>query len=297
MTRPEITLHEMQVVEVLGTGRFGRVNRIAWVDQVGNTEFFALKILERSRFSSPSDGRRIANERVMLAALSHTFILKLVNTYKTPSRLFLLTGYAAGHSLMKRIRRHGIEDPAAPVFYAANLILALKYMHAQGIVHRDIKPGNCVLDERGYIKICDFAFARPLSRGERTLTLAGSYAYLSPEQARGDPYDFSVDLWSLGVTVYEMVYGVTPFEATSSDKAVFKKVTMENILRKELTFLDSRKSLPMAGKLLIKGLLSRDPKLRPGCDMQYEDLMNRQWFTGMEWKLLEQRLLTAPWTP
>lgn len=106
----------------------------------------------------------------------------------------------------------GLEDIRLPRFYAANIILALKYMHERQLVHRDIKPGNLLVDTHHRLKVCDYGFARVLPHGERTHSIAGTLPYNSPEQFLGEGYDHSVDLWALGVTVYEMLFGALPFD-------------------------------------------------------------------------------------
>jgi len=181
-------------------------------------------------------------------------------------------------------------------FYAANLVLALEHLHSKGIMHRDIKPSNLLIDSQGYLKVCDYGFARWLGVGGKTRSIAGTYNYLTPEQALDLDYDHTVDLWCLGVTVYNMVYGLTPFEAPEGTQD-WQRVTLDNIQNKKLRFLDNRKQLPMPGKIFVKSLLMRHPEDRFGKDLDYSLIRGHAWFHDIDFGALERRQATAPWLP
>jgi serine/threonine protein kinase len=283
---------------------------------------FALKILERERFenkvvaSGRSEEYYIFNEREIMIEVDSPFHVKLINTYKSAKNLYMLMEYAPGRSLKDQVdRQHGLSDEFLAVesgdvswrgagprpmsrvkFYAANLVLALKHLHARQIVHRDIKPSNVLIDEQGYLKVCDYGFARWLPVGGRTASIAGTYNYLTPEQCLDRDYDHSVDLWCLGITVFNMTYGCTPFEAVEGTLD-WQRVTMDNIQHKPIRFLDNRKELPLAGKLLIKSLLQREEAERFGKDLNYDAICSHAWFADVDWDGIERRTVAAPWLP
>uniref|UniRef100_A0A7S2SQ74 Protein kinase domain-containing protein n=1 Tax=Rhizochromulina marina TaxID=1034831 RepID=A0A7S2SQ74_9STRA len=292
--RPEVRLSELRTVDKLGEGQFGRVLRVAWkpVEASPAQELFAMKIMERERFKSKRHEAVVLRERHLMEQINHSFHTTLVNTYKTPTRLFLLMELATGKDLAKRITDEGLQDPRAVRFFSANVLLAIRHIHQHHIVHRDIKPSNLLVDRSGYLKVCDYGFAKELSLGEKAKTMAGTYAYLSPEQCRREEYDHSVDIWSLGITIYEMMYGVTPFEADGDDES-FALHTMENIQFKELAFSE-RVPFSLSAKLFVKGILQRRKHERLGGGLDYAEIMDHPWLSQMDWEAMEARRLTPP---
>ena len=333
-SRPDIRLADLTAVDFLGEGHFGQVKCVAWEPRAEGSEakvrrgLFALKILERERFenkvvaSGRSEEYYIFNEREIMIELDSPFHIKLINTYKSAKNLYILMEYAPGRNLKDQVdRNQGLQDdfladgkgsPGSGAgsgstsrsmrgmsrvkFYAANLVLALSHLHAKQIMHRDIKPSNLLIDEQGYLKVCDYGFARWMPIGGRTRSIAGTYNYLTPEQAVDAEYGHDVDLWCLGITVYNMTYGVTPFEAPEG-ATDWQRVTIDNILNKKLRFLDNRKELPMAGKLFIRSLLMRKPEERFGYDLDYSTVTKHAWFSDVDFDAIERRQMKAPWLP
>lgn len=309
-SRPEIRLGELVAVDFLGEGHFGQVKCVAWKPNKGSETkgYFALKILERDRFenkmvaSGRSEEYYIFNEREIMIEVNSPFHIKLINTYKSSKNLYILMEYAPGRNLKDQIERgKGITDSSHQgamtrvKFYAANLVLAMEHLHRKQITHRDLKPGNILIDNQGYIKVCDYGFSRWLPIGGKTRSIAGTFNYLTPEQCLDAEYDHSVDIWCIGITVYNMTYGSTPFEAPEGSKD-WQKITMNNIQHKPLTFIESKRDLPMPGKLFVKSILSRDSN-RFGHDLDYTTIKNHVWFNGVDFDALEKRQLKAPWIP
>mmetsp|Transcript_49837 Transcript_49837/g.63843 ORF Transcript_49837/g.63843 Transcript_49837/m.63843 type:complete len:373 (-) Transcript_49837:72-1190(-) len=309
-SRPDIRLGELVAVDFLGKGHFGEVKCVAWRPNKGpeTKGLYALKILERDRFenkmvaSGRSEEYYIFNEREIMIEVNSSFHIKLINTYKSSKNLYILMEYAPGRNLKDQIERgKGLTDSSQQgalnrvKFYAANLVLAMQHLHRRQITHRDLKPGNILIDNQGYLKVCDYGFSRWLPIGGKTRSIAGTYNYLTPEQCLDDDYDHNVDIWCLGITVYNMSYGVTPFEAPEG-AADWQKITMNNIQNKPLSFIESTRDLPMPGKLFVKSILSREPK-RFGYDLNYEAIKTHVWFNGVDFDALENRSLKSPWIP
>uniref|UniRef100_A0A7S2WTG7 Protein kinase domain-containing protein n=1 Tax=Rhizochromulina marina TaxID=1034831 RepID=A0A7S2WTG7_9STRA len=302
LRRPDIALSELEVLDELGCGQFGRVLRVTWpgpdtgtglgsaLSSVDTPEY-ALKIIDRKRFKHQKHERMVLAEKEIMERLDYPFHIRLINTYKTPTRLFILTELAPGRDLSKRLSSEGLPDAHTCRFYVANVMLALRHLHENDIIHRDIKPSNLLIGSNGYLKVCDFGFSKVMPRGARTSTFLGTYAYLSPELCRGDPYDHSVDIWASGVLLYEMAYGGTPFEpeprhTTNSGNQSLR--ILRAIQTKELVFPE-RKAFPLPGKLLVKGLLKRDIHRRLGTDLNYDVIMSHAFFTPLDWNALEQQ--------
>ena len=170
-------------------------------------------------------------------------------------------------------------------------------MHDRGIVHRDVKPGNLLIGRDGYVKLCDYGLSKFLRKGETTSTFLGTLAYIPPELVNGDLYDHSTDLWSLGISLYEMCYGSTPFEpcdVVSSEE--WAKLTKRNIVRANLRLSAGGVGLP--ARLFLKSLLARDKRGRLGCagnsGIDYRAVMGHPVFAKLDWSALERRELKAP---
>lgn len=150
-------------------------------------------------------------------------------------------------------------------FYAASIILALESLHSRDVVFRDLKPENVMLDAQGYLKLIDFGIAKKVE--ERTFTLLGTPHYIAPEVIAGQGYATEVDLWSLGIMVYEFMYGVLPFGNDLENPVDVLNDVMTNPLRIPSGLKDEE------ARMLIKGLLDRKPTRRLGCRLRgYEEL-------------------------
>jgi protein kinase X len=157
------------------------------------------------------------------------------------------------NTLLRRCNRF---EPDTAVFYAAQIVLALEHLHSQGIVYRDIKPENILIDERGYLKLIDMGLAKVIS--ERTATICGTPQYLAPEVFGDSGYDYSVDWWSFGVLLYEMLCGFLPIN-DNDQMALFGKIQSPDHKIQYPSGIDK------GAKSLIKHLLVRDPRNRYGC--------------------------------
>eukprot|EP00613_Pedinella_sp_CCMP2098_P070619 CAMPEP_0171927148 /NCGR_PEP_ID=MMETSP0993-20121228/25525_1 /TAXON_ID=483369 /ORGANISM="non described non described, Strain CCMP2098" /LENGTH=544 /DNA_ID=CAMNT_0012566127 /DNA_START=41 /DNA_END=1675 /DNA_ORIENTATION=+ len=266
-------------------------------------EKFALKICLRGKLDVHS--RRVFNEKDIMVALGdNQWHTRLVNAFKSDTNLYMLLEYAPLLSLDQHIdwgqglRRGGQQ---AVVFYAACVLSALEYMHNLGIAHRDIKPGNMLLASDGYVKLCDYGLSKFLKRGDTTTTMLGTLAYIPPEQVNGEPYGHATDMWSLGISCYEMCYGATPFEPGGIvSNAEWVEQTKKCIRRAQLRLPVQGASLPM--RLFLKVLLARQPAERLGCSsdkglsrgVDYDKIRSHPVFTKFDWHALAERRALAP---
>jgi len=184
----------------------------------------AIKILSRDLSSDPEELARFEKEAIAAARLDHPNIVTIHDVDEENGRLFIVMEYVEGEDLDLHLRRRG----ALPVRRAAQIALevarALEHAHAAGVVHRDIKPGNILLGKQGKIKITDFGLAQDVGQREKNEdgSVLGTPFYVSPEQAQGLPADGRSDIYSLGVTLYQMLMGRRPFEGRSPDSVIRK---------------------------------------------------------------------------
>jgi len=221
---------------------------------------FALKILHKSRIVALRQERNIMSEKKVLVALKHPFAIRLFDTYRDKNCLYMLLELVQGGELFSRMQsgHDGMVAEAEALFYSACVTDVLDHLHRKHIIYRDLKPENMLIDTKGYLKICDFGFAKVTRR--RTHTMCGTPEYLAPELVLSEGHSSGVDWWALGVLLFEMMAGYSPFnDGDDGDQAIICK----NILRGRVDF--PRGFGSQEAEDLIKKLLTRDPFRRLGC--------------------------------
>ena len=204
---------DYEILEELGRGGMGRVYRVR---NVISDRVEAMKVLLPDLVSRADLESRFLREIKTLAALEHPNIATLRTAMKDGDQLVMIMEFVDGESLSQRLKR-GPLPVAEALTYVDHVLDALSYAHARHVIHRDIKPANMMLSSDGLVKLTDFGIAR--SRNDVTLTAAGtttgSLPYMSPEQVNAEPTDARSDLYSVGISLYEMVTGQRPFQADS----------------------------------------------------------------------------------
>lgn len=283
-TSGKYTIDDFNILRTLGTGSFGRVHLVR---SVHNGRFYALKVLKKQTVVRLKQVEHTNDERRMLSVSVHAFIVRLWGTFQDSEHLFMIMDYVEGGELFSLLRRsQRFPNPVAK-FYAAEVCLALDYLHSLDIIYRDLKPENLLLDRNGHIKVTDFGFAKYVP--DVTYTLCGTPDYIAPEVISAKPYNKSVDWWSFGILIYEMLSGHTPFYDSSTMK------TYENILNAPLKF--PKYFTPDAQDLLSR-LITRDLTERLG-NLQNgtEDIKNHAWFSEVIWDKLLDRCIETPYEP
>ena len=198
----------------------------------------------------------------------------------------------SGGELFWHLQREGKFSESRAKFYIAELVLALDHLHNHDdIVYRDLKPENILLDAKGHIALCDFGLSKAnLSANSTTNTFCGTTEYLAPEVLLDDAgYTKLVDFWSLGVLVFEMCCGWSPFYAEDTQQMY------KNIAFGKVRF--PKDTLSTEAKNFVKGLLNRNPKHRLGAEGDARELMQHPFFAGVEWDALLQKQIPPPFKP
>ncbi|GBG32249.1 Protein kinase, putative [Hondaea fermentalgiana] len=281
-------LFELQAVKTLGTGTFGRVQMVR---HISTTKTFALKVQSKAQITRYRLQQNILNEKLILSGLRHPFIITLHQTFQDRDCLYMLLELVQGGELFSFLQNYGANlQPLHHKFYMACVVAAFAYLHPRDILYRDLKPENILIDTDGYLKLVDFGFAK--HERNRAFTTCGTPDYFSPELVIGRGYGKGNDHWGIGILMYEVIAGYTPFSSPDDNQAEVCK----RIVRQTLSFPEDCHDTE--AKHLISGLLKKDPLQRLGCGVRgVTDIMTHPWFRQVNWQHLESKKIHAPWKP
>ena len=238
----------------LGSGSFGRVFLVTHNE---TKDYYALKVIDKRKLLM-SYGKLdiIYNEINIHSKLDHENIIKLYNVHEDNESIYIVLEYAENGNLFEMItkEKNGLSEYSA-FEYFIQVVNAVYYLHNNNIIHRDIKPENILIGKDNKIKLCDFGWAKELTLENRS-TFCGTVEYMAPEIVGSENYDYSVDIWSLGILLYELLYGHSPFKANNTKNVIL------NIKSHELNYDDEHKSVSKSCKDLIKKLLNNNPQKR-----------------------------------
>ncbi|KAB0798486.1 hypothetical protein PPYR_09479 [Photinus pyralis] len=287
----DIQLSDLERRSTLGVGGFGRVELVQHKAQ--EELVFALKYLKKIDMVLQHHQEHVFNEKLIQISCDSIFIVRMYKTMRDNKYLYFLMEACLGGdlwSLLQRQKGRRFEETTAR-FYAASVLEALAYLHERSIVYRDLKPENLLLDPMGNLKLTDFGFAKKLGPKGRSYTFAGTPEYVAPEIVLNRGHDRSVDYWALGIFIFEMIVGRTPFR--SNDSSYMK--TYNLILRGIESIMPFPEVIPRKAGHLIKKLCRSMPTERLGCQKEgVQAIRDHRWFTGFDWELLQAGQLRAP---
>lgn len=253
-----VSLDDLLYIKNLGQGQFGNVYLVTHQDKF---TVYALKTVSKRKVEKYQCYDALNLERKILLQLDHPFIIKLVKTFRDDSRVYFLLEYVRGLDLFTILRQTSLLSESNAQFYASCLILILEHLHERNIVHRDLKPENVMIDENGYPMLIDFGAAKIVP--DRTVTVIGTPHYMAPEIILGLGYNKSVDLWSLGVMIYEFVFGRVPFgEKAKGPQEVYSEILSSKGVSYPNAIPKSEELVQLIDKLLNKNASLREGDLR-----------------------------------
>jgi protein kinase X len=277
-------LEDFEQLQTIGTGTFGRVYLVKHME---SGLYFAMKVLKKADVVRLKQVSHLKSERAILARVQHHNVVNLVRSFQDETCLYMLLEYVMGGELFTHLRRAKRFSTDVARFYCAEVVAALEYLHAKGIVYRDLKPENLLLDSNGGLKITDFGFAKVVE--DRTWTLCGTPEYLAPEIIQSKGHGKAVDWWATGILLFEMLAGYPPFY----DDNPFS--IYEKILEGKLVFPTH---IDPHAKDLIRRLLTPDRSRRLGSLRGgAHDVMKHKFFKSIDWTDLANREIPSPLVP
>jgi len=270
------------LMERVGKGSFGEVYMVKHKE---TADVYAMKILRKSKVMAGNLLRYTLTERNVLTYITHPYIVSLHYAFQTPTYLVLLLQFCPGGNLQKLIEKEKrLQDPSARMF-TAEVLLALIYLHERKIVYRDLKPDNVVIDEIGHGMLTDFGLSKEgVSALHGTKSFCGSMAFIAPEILRDAGHRHTVDIYGLGVLLFDMLTGMPPFYNPNREKLCY------NIKH-------ARLSIPLwvtsPASSLIRALLEREPTARLGAN-DSNDVKKHEYFEEMDFDALMKREVPPP---
>ncbi|RXN12102.1 cGMP-dependent kinase 1 isoform X1 [Labeo rohita] len=284
-----LKLADFNIIDTLGVGGFGRVELVQLKSE--ETKTFAMKILKKRHIVDTRQQEHIRSEKQIMQEAHSDFIVRLYRTFKDSKYLYMLMEACLGGELWTILRDRGSFEDSTTRFYTACVVEAFAYLHSKGIIYRDLKPENLILDHRGYAKLVDFGFAKKIGFGKKTWTFCGTPEYVAPEIILNKGHDISADYWSLGILMYELLTGSPPFSGPDPMKTY-------NIILRGIDMIEFPKKITKNAGNLIKKLCRDNPSERLGnLKNGVKDIQKHKWFEGFNWEGLRKGTLTPPIIP
>uniref|UniRef100_A0A182J8D1 cGMP-dependent protein kinase n=1 Tax=Anopheles atroparvus TaxID=41427 RepID=A0A182J8D1_ANOAO len=286
----DVNLSDLEVVGTLGVGGFGRVELVK-VERNGDTQVYALKCMKKRHIVDTRQQEHMYSERKIMLACQSPFICRLYRTYKDTKFVYMLLEACMGGEVWTILRDRVTFEDSTAKFIVACVLQAFDFLHARGIVYRDLKPENLLLDARGYAKLVDFGFSKFIGYSNKTWTFCGTPEYVAPEIILNKGHDRSVDYWALGILIHELLTGIPPFTAADPMKTY-------NIILKGIDMVNFPKHMSRAAVSLIKRLCRDVPSERLGYQRGgVQDIKKHKWFQGFDWDGLVALTLKSPLQP
>lgn len=276
-----MSMDQFKILSVLGRGHYGKVMLVQKKD---TDEFFAIKTIRKDRVAKSDKLQAIMNERNLLMRAKHPFIIQMKFAFQTSRKFYFGMEYAPGGEMFSLQRKLKKLPPAKVRIYIAEMVLAIEYLHKNGIIYRDIKPENIMFGIDGHLKLCDFGLAKEIGEDGLTTSFVGTPEYTAPEMVLKKPYGAPVDWWAIGILTYDLMNAQTPFA---------KENTMDMytaIVKKEPRYT---RDMDPVTQDFIKMLLRKNPDERPKADA----IKAHKFFEGLDWQALYEKRIDPPFVP
>ena len=283
----KLSFHDFEKLKVLGKGSFGEV---LLVKLKANNKYYAMKILVKKQVKLRHQEIHTKAERDLMVRINCPFIVNIKFAFQDTYKLYIITEFMQGGEMFFHLHKERRFSNEKTRFYIIEIILAIEFLHENKMLYRDLKPENIMVDSTGHIKLTDFGLSKMINKQkEKAFTICGTPQYLAPEILSDDGYDDSVDWWSLGCVMFEMLVGKAPFKipkgAYLSADLYKKKITIPEFVTPE-------------AKDLISLLLIPNPKKRLGYGPDgVKKIKDHPYFEGINWEDAWNRKLQPPFVP
>ena len=283
----KLTFNDFEKLKVLGKGSFGEV---LLVKLKANNKYYAMKILTKKQVKLRHQEVHTKAERDLMVRINCPFIVNIKFAFQDQVKLYIITEFMQGGEMFFHLHKEKRFSNEKTRFYIIEIILAIEFLHKNKMLYRDLKPENIMVDSNGHIKLTDFGLSKMIKKTkEKAFTICGTPQYLAPEILSDEGYDNSVDWWSLGCVMYEMLVGKAPFRIPKgsylSADLYKKKITIPEYVTEE-------------AKNLISQLLVPNPKKRLGYGEDgTQKIKEHKYFEGINWEDAWNKKLTPPFIP
>ena len=286
LSNSKINEKDFTPIKLIGKGSYGNVFLVRFNK---NNKLYAMKVLSKSHIRVQNQENNTRSERNLMVQINSPFIVNIKFAFQNDSKLFLVQEFLQGGDLFFHIHTNSRFSIDRAKFYVIELVLALEFLHKSNMLYRDLKPENILIGADGHIKLTDFGLSKILSDVDKAFTICGTVQYLAPEILSGEGYNLSVDWWSLGCIMFEMLVGRFPFRFRKDGKLnidVYKKPV------RYPSYIDED------AKDFMSKLLEVDPTKRLGSgENGSEKVKSHPFFKDVDWDEAFQRKLTPPFLP
>ena len=293
----KVTMDDFDLIKVIGRGSVGK---IYLVEYKTDKKYYAMKSMRKDQLVSEGIVDNILLERNILMEGQCPFILSLSFFFQTPERIYYITPYISGGDLFHKLKTEIFFKEETVKFYSAQIAIALQYIHDLGIAYRDLKPENILIDQDGYIKLCDFGSCVKIRGTEKETSFAGSPEYAAPEMITYSGHNTMCDWWSLGILIYELLYGNTPFFNMDKNR-MYDLINTGSISYPKFIQIEGEEKprnykISDEAKNLISLLLEKDPGNRMGTS-GLQQIKKHPFFNGISFDDLVKKKIKAPFKP
>jgi len=282
----KVGYNDFDILSVVGKGNFGKVLQVRKKD---SGQIFAMKVLDKKTIIENDELDHTITEKNILANLVHPFLVHLYYSFQTLDKIFFVMDFINGGDIFFHLQNDHYFPPERCRFYGAQIVCGLEYLHSSGVVYRDLKAENLILNDDGYILMTDFGISKQglNAKEAKAMTFCGTPEYLAPEILAGNGYTKGVDWWALGVLIFEMLAGNPPFYSQNI-QTMYARIAAE-----EVKFPD-KPSFDEPTKSIIRGFLERDPLKRL---TDVDKIKSHPYFQSIDWTKLLQKELKPPYVP
>ncbi|XP_051502762.1 ribosomal protein S6 kinase alpha-5-like isoform X1 [Myxocyprinus asiaticus] len=292
-----VGIENFELLKVLGTGAYGKVFLVRKVSGHDSSKLYAMKVLKKATIvQKAKTAEHTRTERQVLEHVRQSpFLVTLHYAFQTDTKLHLILDYVNGGELFTHLVQRVRFKEQEVTLYSGEIVLALEHLHKLGVVYRDLKLENILLDSTGHIVLTDFGLSKEFHEVERAYSICGTIEYMAPEIVAGGEsgHDKAVDWWSMGVLMYELLTGGSPFTVDGDENS--HSDIAERIMKKDPPF---PKDMGPLAKDIVQQLLIKDPKKRLGSGPSgAQDVKSHPFYQKMNWEDLAAKKVPAPFKP